>query len=55
MSKLYRYYIKYKMHGIPYYFEFTCYAESTREAEKLFWLNVDGIVEDHRIAFIEEV
>ena len=49
-----KYYFKYKVHSIPYYYEFTCYAETDAEASALFILNVDG-VEDYRIVFVETV
>ena len=50
-----KYYIKYKVFSIPYYYEFTCYADSPEEAQKLFLLNVDGMIEDYRIAYIENI
>lgn len=50
-----KYYIKYKVASAPYYYEFTCYADNDRDALKTFLLNVDGIVEDYRIAHREEV
>lgn len=51
-----KFYIKYKMFGIPYYYEFTCYAVSERHALKLFVLNVfKPSVEDYYIALVEEI
>ena len=52
---MYKYYIKYKVASIPYYYEFTCYAGNDRDALKLFILNVDGAIEDFRIAYREKV
>ncbi len=51
-----KFYIKYKMFGIPYYYEFTCYAESERDALKIFLLNVEvANVEDYYVAWVEEI
>ena len=50
-----KYYFKYKVFSIPYYYEFTCYADTEAEARRLFILNVDGMIEDYRIAYVETV
>ena len=55
MKKLSKYYFKYLLEGIPYYYEFTCYAESEKEAEARFILNVDGVLVDSYIAHVEPV
>ena len=51
-----KFYIKYKIIGVPYYYEFTCYAESEKYALKLFLLNVEvANVEDYYVALVEEI
>ncbi len=51
-----KYYFKYMLKGIPYYYEFTCYAESEKYAEALFLMNASVYdLEEYHLASVEPV
>lgn len=51
---LYKYHFRYKVRSIPYYYTFSCYADSEKEAEALFMLRV-GVydVVSHYLSHVE--